>query len=198
MEEHPFHPISFTFHRKFELFRSNFRRTGFEWNRWKLSTRISTRLARSYLFNSIANYLSIISEERTFSTRECVQVLAYFKSKREDNVLKIFNEKETICPTTSVRLIVQRQMKTWKAGKGRKFSSSPRNGRSSRSANICIVTKYRGGSFDSTFALKLAGRNETTTGEETMTNIVERCTDRLIAVHRDRQRSKRDSTTNYA
>lgn len=86
LEEHPFHPISFTFHRKFELFRSNFRRTGFEWNRWKLSIRISTRLARSYLFNSIANYLSIISEEHTFNARVCTSFGILQKQKREQRI----------------------------------------------------------------------------------------------------------------
>ena len=45
---------------------------------------------------------------------------------------------------------------------------------------------------------EIGGEKRDDDGGETMTNIVERCTDRLIAVHRDRQRSKRDSTINYA
>lgn len=56
-------------------------------------------------------------------------------------------------------------METWKTGKGKNFTRC-RETDALLSANICVVSKYRGENFDSAFALKLARGNDDDGGDD--------------------------------
>lgn len=89
------------------------------------------------------------------------------KIKEGGNTFLTFSKEKKHNLSNYIRLINRPKksdgnLENWER---KKFYSLPRNGRSS-SANICVVSKYRGENFDSTFALKLARGNDDDGGDD--------------------------------
>lgn len=76
----------------------------------------------TFSIQSLITFLSF--QKNILSTRECVQVLAYFKNKRESNVLKIFNEEKER-QFVQLHAFDQSSKDRWKLGKLGKEENFP-------------------------------------------------------------------------